>query len=76
MSNTTPIVRCGGCDHPINDHIDSRRGEPSGCVNALCNCRVDPNTIANGAIYSALTAGLTPAPRPQRISRQPDGSWS
>lgn len=69
-------VRCPRreCSHPINDHIDSRRGEPSGCVVSSCTCRVDPNTIALAAVQTALFGDLTPAPT--RVSRQPEGSWS
>lgn len=74
--NTTPIVRCSGCDHPIDWHT----GQPGGCTSgpSACSCRMTPNLIANAAIYGALTAGLTrpQATPPQRISRQPDGSWS
>jgi len=76
--NTTPIVRCPRCDHPIDQHGATH---PCDAVSFMgCGCQLTPNLIAVAAIQTALFGELTPTPEPlvvpKRISRQPDGSWS
>lgn len=69
------IIRCPRpeCNHPINDH-----NTHGGCQSDYpsCNCHVTANTIAVAAVQTALFGELTQPDRLQRISRQPDGSWS
>jgi len=55
-SNTTPIVRCPRCEHPIDNHAADRSCTAVGFNG--CGCMVSPNTIA----VALLFGDLTPAP--------------
>lgn len=68
MAETTPIVRCPRCEHPINDHRDNQPCR-------LCTCRMDPNLIAIALLFGGLTQ-LPSLPLPTSVKRQPDGSWA
>lgn len=82
MANTTPIIRCPKCEHPINDHGSGMPGVTTVCCTGgvpgmPCPCVIMPNEIAVAAIHQVLFGDLTQTdPGLTSVSRQPDGTWS
>ena len=81
-NNTTPIVRCPRCDHPIDSHVGDITGLAPGCrvgldsahVAGPCPCNLSPNLIAVGLLFGDLTP--LPGSTPRSVIRNTNREWS
>jgi hypothetical protein len=69
--NTGGQIKCPSCGHCIDWHGPTRPRRC--CSDRDCTCLWSVNDIAYEAVFGGLTAIST---GPQRVVRQPDGSWT